>query len=64
MGTDHIPRLLRNKQESPVYIAILADFDENNKPHYRHTILTGNRGIEWDGTVYWNEDMCRGGGRA
>lgn len=59
MGTDHIPRLPRSREESPVYIAILADFDADGVPHYRHTVLTGNRGIEWDGTVYWNEDLCR-----
>jgi hypothetical protein len=56
MATDRVPRLPRTREESPVCIAILAELDENNKPRYRHTVLAGNRGIEWDGTVYWNED--------
>lgn len=58
MSTEHVHRLSRQREEPPVYIAIVGELDKDNNAHYRHTVLTGSRGIEWDGTVFWNEDMC------
>jgi len=57
MSTERVPRLPHAREDSSVCIAIVADLDKNNTAHYRHTVLTGHRGIEWDGDVYWNEDM-------
>lgn len=57
MTTDQIPRIPRRRDEPPVYIAVIGDVGEDRKARYRHTVLTGERGIEWDGTVYWNEEM-------